>query len=80
MKLPIKDEFFKQIQNGSKNYEVRDAHITFINEKTKEELTKKIFTAGIGPRKKVLDMANLNEDLIKECIEDGDTLVWFYLD
>ena len=43
MKLPIKHEFFEQIKNGSKTLEHRDAHITFIDEKTKEEHRVNIF-------------------------------------
>ncbi len=42
MKLPINDRFFKQIKAGKKDWEYRDAHITFVNEKTGEHLRKDI--------------------------------------
>lgn len=38
MKLWISDKYFKRIQNKEKNIDWRDAHITFINEDTKEEM------------------------------------------
>jgi len=42
MKLYVKDEYFKDIKSGKKKIEYREAHITFINEKTKEEIKKQI--------------------------------------
>jgi len=51
MKLPIKDKYFQLIKNGIKNIEIRDAHITFINEETKEEMTKKIIYVLMEERK-----------------------------
>ena len=42
MKLKIKKEFFDKIKSGKKNFEYRDAHITFICEETKEKLRKDI--------------------------------------
>ncbi len=47
MKLPIKDKYFKQIKNGTKQFEYRDSHITFINEKTKEELRCDVWSASV---------------------------------
>lgn len=38
MKLPIKKRYFDMILNGKKDLEFRDAHITFICEKTKRTL------------------------------------------
>lgn len=47
MKLPIKDKYFKEIKAGIKSFEYRDAHITFINEKTKETLRKEVVSIKI---------------------------------
>ena len=46
MKLPIKHKYFEQIKSGKKDIEYRDAHITFIDEKTGETLRKGIATVG----------------------------------
>jgi len=42
MKLPIKKEYFDRIKSGEKNFELRDAHITFICEETGETLKKQV--------------------------------------
>ena len=47
MKLKIRDEWFKEIKEGKKWTEIRDAHITFINEKNGETIQKKIIGAYI---------------------------------
>ena len=77
MKLPIKDKFFQQIKEGKKFFEVRDGHITFVNEKTGETITKNILTAGVGIRKKVLELAKLTEEDVKDCVTE-DNLLYFY--
>ena len=38
MKLQINHEYFEQIKTGNKLIEYRDAHITFIDEETKEQI------------------------------------------
>jgi len=47
MKLLVRDEYFRLIKSGQKDYDYRDAHITFINETTKEELIKQILNVEI---------------------------------
>ena len=47
MKLLVRDEYFRLIKSGQKDYGYRDAHITFINETTKEELIKQILNVEI---------------------------------
>lgn len=42
MKLPIKKEFFDMILEGKKEYDLRDAHITFVCEETGRTLRKKV--------------------------------------
>lgn len=42
MKLYIKEKYFKQIKEGTKKIEYRDAHITFICEETGEKLRKEV--------------------------------------
>lgn len=48
MKLPIKKKYFDEIKKGKKDFELRDAHITFICEETGEKLTKEIETACVS--------------------------------
>ena len=50
MKLAIRDEWFKEIKEGRKWTEIRDAHITFVNEKTKEELRMKVIGVNIADK------------------------------
>ena len=50
MKLPITNKYFNQIKTGTKVLEYREAHITFINEKTKEELTVPVLKAKVVGR------------------------------
>ena len=47
MKLPIKDKYFQRIKSGEKKLEWRDAHITFVNERTKETLRKDVIAICI---------------------------------
>lgn len=47
MKLPIKRKYFNQIKSGKKDFEVRDAHITFICEETGEKLRMDIEAATV---------------------------------
>ena len=42
MKLPIKKKYFDDIKKGKKNFEYRDAHITFICEETGEQIRKEV--------------------------------------
>lgn len=42
VKLLIRNDFFEQIKSGKKLFEFRDAHITFVNETTKEVLRKEV--------------------------------------
>ena len=60
MKLPIKKEWFDLIKSGIKNFEYRDAHITFVCEETGEELRK--YVDGVK-------LVN-NQNLIKSVFED----------
>ena len=47
MKLPIKKKYFDLIKSGKKEFEYRDAHITFICEETGEQLRKEIEDVSI---------------------------------
>ena len=47
MKLPIKKKYFKKLKNGSKKFELRDAHITFVCEETGEELRVEVVDACV---------------------------------
>ncbi len=79
MKLPIKDKFFKEIKAGKKRFDIRDAHITFVNEKTGEKLRKEIMTTGIGKKQDVLTMTKETEEGLEGLIED-ENLIYFYWD
>lgn len=79
MKLPIKHKYFEQIKNGSKLVELREAHITFIDEETGEELRKELLTCGIGFREDVIEMAQVSEEDAKEMFKD-DKLIFFGLE
>jgi len=50
MKIPIKHEFFKKIEKGIKKIELREAHLTFIDEKTGKQLTQKVADCGAMPK------------------------------
>ena len=54
MKLPIKHKYFQQIKSGAKKFEFRDAHITFVDETTKETLTKKVWGLSLQKRIDIL--------------------------
>jgi len=73
MKLPIRDEFFEQIKSGKKEVEYRDAHITFVNEKTKETITKPVI--GVCLRSKIM----LPKILQKSGMFDDETIIQFLL-
>ena len=74
MKLPIKKEYFDAIKDGSKIYEFRDAHITFICEST-----------GRAMRKEVVDVHMVLQDSIPEKYQhnnlfDDDKIIRFQLE
>lgn len=68
--MPIKDKYFQQIKNGSKIYERRSAHITFVNEKTGEELKREIRNVWIRP---------YDDEDDPECFERGEPVIVFKL-
>ena len=47
MKLPIKKIYFDKIKDGTKKFEYRDAHITFICEETGEELRREVIDCSL---------------------------------
>jgi hypothetical protein len=63
MKLVIKDEYFMLIKRGMKREDYRDAHITFINEKTGETMVKRVIAAHVMNRPKSLYPDVLKDDL-----------------
>ena len=73
MKLPIKKEYFDAIKDGSKIYEFRDAHITFICESTGRELRKNVIN---------VDLINKTEipDKYPPELFDDDILIVFQLE
>jgi ribosomal protein L32 len=66
MKLLIKDEYFKEIKSGKKTIDYRDAHITFVNEATGEQIRKKVFYCRVKRRillpKKIRDLPFFDDD------------------
>jgi hypothetical protein len=49
MKLLLRDIYFEEIKAGKKTVDYRDAHITFVNEDTKEEIVKAVTEVSIIP-------------------------------
>jgi len=47
MKLSIKKQYFEDIKAGRKLVDFRDAHITFVNEETGEQLVKTVVHAKV---------------------------------
>lgn len=74
MKLPIKKEYFDAIKDGSKIYEFRDAHITFVCESTGRAMRKNIVHIDLIDKTKIPDAypPELFDDdiLIKFQLED----------
>ena len=62
MKLPIKKKYFDQIKYGSKWFEYRDAHITFVCEETGEQLRKEV--DGVD----LVDKPNEYKDVLEDKI------------
>lgn len=68
MKLLIKKKYFDEIKSGKKRTELRDAHITFICEETKEELRKEVHSLHMEKKSDFIDkfgkeeLDNLFED------------------
>lgn len=71
MKLNIKDEWFKEIKEGRKWTEIRDAHITFVNEKTGEQLRKEVIDISIR------DKAMLPNHLQESDMFNDDFQIYF---
>jgi uncharacterized radical SAM superfamily protein len=69
MKLPIKKEYFDKIKSGEKEFEYRDAHITFICEETNERLMKQVIDVAMVER---------HSDLFPDVLED-DWVIRFKL-
>lgn len=51
MKLLTKKKFFDQIKSGKKKFELRDAHITFVCEKSGKEIRKEVKDVSIDYKK-----------------------------
>lgn len=77
MKLPIKDKYFKLIKEGKKKLEFRDAHITFINETTKEQLQLNIKDVKIFDR---VEVFRFYPELQKTNMFDNSKILVFSLD
>ena len=77
MKLPIKHKFFEQIKSGEKQIEYRDAHITFVNQETKEQITKEIWKVS---RKRTANISGIDAKDMKECFDDRYAIVFHLRD
>jgi hypothetical protein len=80
MKLPIKDEHYKRIISGQKCIDIRDAHITFINEKTGERIRKQI--SGASVRRKTDMIVRKTVEKYPDCFdpEDPEVIVFYFYD
>ena len=74
MKLSIKKEYFDEILYGSKVFEYRDAHITFVCEKTKRKLRKNI--CGI----KLKSVDGVPDKYKGKGLFEDDTIIEFMLE
>ena len=72
MKLPIKKKYFDQIKSGSKKFEFRDAHITFVCEETGRTITKRVWGVSLAPAIDIVKSFNLDEELF----EDDEVIVF----
>jgi len=63
MKLPIKKRYFDMIAKGTKDMEFREAHITFVCEKTKRTLRMDVEEVDIVDK---LDVDKKYRPLFKE--------------
>ena len=70
MKLPIKHKFFLEIKEGKKKFEYRDAHLTLIDEETKETLRMDVVGATVTQRKNI-------PLKYQECLEDERTVCFW---
>lgn len=73
MKLPIKKKYFDLIKEGKKQWEYRDAHITFVCEETGETLVKKV--DGIY----LITKDDLPEDLKNSSMFEDNFIIEFRL-
>lgn len=73
MKLPIKKEYFDAIKDGSKIYEFRDAHITFVCESTGRAMRKKVVNIDL------IDKTEIPDAHPPELFDD-DVLIKFQLE
>lgn len=72
MKLGIKKEYFDAIEKGHKNFDWRDAHITFVCEETGKQLVKDIKDV------KLIPWDDLPESIkFKEGLFDGSDILRF---
>lgn len=73
MKLPIKKKYFDMIKSGDKNWEYRDAHITFVCEETGEQLRKEVNRVILTRR------FSINPELNDDSCFSEDILIGFEL-
>jgi len=72
MKLKIKKKFFDKIKSKEKEWEFRDAHITFVCEETGEELKKKVTYCTVNKKEDIIRQFPETE----EVLEDEDTIAF----
>ena len=73
MKLPIKKKYFEEIKAGSKKYEFRDAHLTFVCEETGEQLRKDIVNVSL------IDKGLLCDEYRESAMFEDDIILAFEL-
>ena len=82
MKLSVKQKYFDRIKSGEKEFEYRDAHITFICEETGETTVKRVFKAQVISRLQpphAHDQQSLDEASADDSIGDEE-VIKFYLE
>ena len=77
MKLPINHDYFEQIKSGKKDREFQDAHITFIDEETGEQLKKKIWGCCMYP---IDEITSITPEEKKKIFEDKEQICFLLED
>lgn len=74
MKLPIKHKYFEQIKEGRKTFEYRDAHLTLVDEKTGETITKYVKDVNLVLKDSMPD------EYVNDALFDDEKIIRFELE
>lgn len=77
MKIPVKHEFFEKIKKG-KTLEIREAHLTFTDEKTGEQLRKDVISSEVMPKDVFsdFDKARISKKRFNDMFKENKIIVF----